>query len=155
MPARKKRTTGRATKTGKKRGAPAGAVATLRRLPQDVPRTLREFSRRLRTALSRLEDEITRARTAARGQATRLLRDASQALGRYEAYGDRQWRRLTVPARREVLRLLRRLEAALAAPRPKRVRRAKKPRPAPPPPPAAAKPAPDEEPEPPPLASGM
>ena len=83
----------------------------------ELPPTLRQFSRRVRTGLTRLEREIVNARTVARGEATRLLREASQALGRYEAYGERQWRRLTTPARREALHILRRLEKALA-PRP-------------------------------------
>jgi len=45
------------------------------------------------------------------------LREGSHALGRLEADGERRWRKLAKPARAEALRLLRRLEAALAAPR--------------------------------------
>jgi hypothetical protein len=44
------------------------------------------------------------------------LREASHALGRLEAEGERRWRKLAVPARREALRLLQRLEGALATP---------------------------------------
>jgi len=102
------------------RVARSRALGVLGRLERELPPTLRQFSRRVRTGLTRLEREIVNARSLARGEATRLLRDASQALGRYEAYGERQWRRLTTPARREALRILRRLEKALApSPAPK------------------------------------
>ena len=84
----------------------------------------RKTTRRARAALARLEQEIQRAQANPRREAARLLREASHALGRWETEGERQWRRLAGPARREALRLLHRLEAALEAPkRRKAVRR--------------------------------
>jgi hypothetical protein len=88
-------------------------VATLARLEQNLPATLRDFSRRVRAQLSELETEILKAGSAARRSGTSLLREASHALGRYETYGEARWRRLAAPARREALKVLRRLERAL------------------------------------------
>ena len=65
--------------------------------------------------------EIGRAQANPRREATRLLREASHALGRFEAEGERRWRKLTAPARREAIRLLHRLERALAVPKRRRL----------------------------------
>lgn len=108
MAARKKSTT---KKSAKARGATA--AARLNRLAQDLPPTLRDFQKRVQSQLTRLEKEVTRAQTDARRQAARLLRQASHQLGRLEAEGEGAWRRLTENARKELLRLLRRLEAAV------------------------------------------
>ena len=48
-----------------------------------------------------------------RGQAARLLRDASRQLGRIEARGEAGWKRLTAPYRRDAKKLLDRLERAV------------------------------------------
>jgi hypothetical protein len=76
----------------------------------------------VRRSLNGLEKEIAKARANPRRQAARLLREASHALGRIEAEGERRWRKLAAPARREALRLLRRLESSLAAPRRRKAR---------------------------------
>jgi hypothetical protein len=94
------------------------------RLERDLPPNLRDFSRRVRAGLSELEREVGRAQASPRREAARLLREASHALGRFEAEGERRWRKLTAPARREAIRLLHRLEHALAMPRRRRRRAA-------------------------------
>jgi hypothetical protein len=60
--------------------------------------------------LGELEARIEKAGTAYRRRWTRLLREASHQLGRFEAEGELRWRRLTARARRDAVQLLRRLE---------------------------------------------
>lgn len=91
----------------------------------DLPRSLREFQRRMRSNLNRLEREVQQTRTFYRRRATRLLRDASRHLGRLETLGERGWRELNTRARREVAALLRRLERAVAPPPVRRAPRRK------------------------------
>jgi hypothetical protein len=95
----------------------------LARFQQELPTTLRDFSRRVRKGLAELERQTGKAQASSRRDAARLLREASHALGRFEAEGERRWRKLAAPARREALRLLRRLERALEAPKPRKVTR--------------------------------
>ena len=106
-----------ARKAGGRNTAARRAEAALARLEQELPTNLKEFSRRVRKGLAGLEGEIQRAQANPRREAARLLREASHALGRFEAEGERRWRKLTAPARREALRLLHRIEGALAAPK--------------------------------------
>jgi hypothetical protein len=123
-----------ATKTGSKKKATrkvarrktsAGqAESGYMRLERDLPPNLRDFSRRVRAGLTELEREVGRAQANPRREATRLLREASHALGRFEAEGERRWRKLTAPARREAIRLLHRLERALNTPKRRRPRAA-------------------------------
>jgi hypothetical protein len=121
------------TKTGKKkttrrvarRKTSAGQAKSIYMgLERDLPRNLRDFSRRVRAGLSELEREVGRAQANPRREATRLLREASHALGRFEAEGERRWRKLTAPARREAVRLLHRLERVLSVPKRRRSRAA-------------------------------
>jgi hypothetical protein len=92
----------------------------------ELPETLRDYASQLRKRLDRLEAELARARAGMRRRAVRLLREASQQLGRLEAEGEAGWRRLAEPYRRELVALLRRLERALAPPRAARKRPARK-----------------------------
>jgi hypothetical protein len=122
MAARRKR----ARKASRRSATARQANATLARLEQELPPNLRAYSRRVRRGLSGLEKEIAKAQANPRREAARLLREASHALGRLEAEGERRWRKLAAPARREALRVLHRLEGALAAPkRRKTARRAR------------------------------
>ena len=86
------------------------------RTEQEFPQTLRDFSRRLRRQLNALERNIEKTEWRYRRQATRALRDASHRLGKFEAMGERAWRKLTAQARREVLGVLRRVEKAIEGP---------------------------------------
>jgi hypothetical protein len=112
MPARKKATHKRpARKAASSRKA--ATLGRLERLERGLPPTLREFSQIVRGQLSRLERELTRQQVVYRRQAAHLLREASISLGRIEAEGEASWKRLTRPARRELLRLLDRLQKAI------------------------------------------
>jgi len=99
-------------------------------LEAELPPNLRDFSRRARRGLTRLEKRVDTARRDARRRWTRLLRDASHQLGRIEAEGERRWRKQSRLARRDAVRMLRRLERAIepplarGAPRKKTARRA-------------------------------
>ena len=113
----------RAARKAGRRKATRRAEVALARLEQDLPPSLKEFSRQVQRGLTALEVEIQRAQANPRREFARLLRETSHTLGRLEAEGERRWRKLTAPARREALRLLRRLEGALATPRRKTARR--------------------------------
>jgi hypothetical protein len=112
-----------ARKASRRSATARQAGAALARLEQELPPNLRAYSRRVRRGLNGLEKEIAKAQANPRREAARLLREASHALGRLEAEGERRWRKLAKPARAEALRLLRRLEGALAGPKRKATRR--------------------------------
>jgi hypothetical protein len=99
------------TKKSQRRG-----TTPLARLEGQLPRTLREFASELRKRLDRLERDITKAQLEARRRAARLLREASQQLGRLEVAGEAGWRKLGASYQKELVALLKRLERALAPP---------------------------------------
>lgn len=88
----------------------------LSRLQGQLPATFREYAAELRKRLDRLERDITRAQLQARRHAARLLREASQQLGRLEVAGEAGWRKLGASYQKELVALLKRLEKALAPP---------------------------------------
>lgn len=102
MAARKK-TTRKATR--------ASARSALPRL--ELPRNLQDFRKRIETQLNALERDVARARTETRRRAARLIREASHQLGRLEAKGETGWRQLAESYRKELVRLLERIERAL------------------------------------------
>ena len=110
MAARKK--TARPTRRKKTR-------SPLERLEQELPANLKDFSRRIRKQLNQLEREVEKAGIQTRRRAARLIREASHQLGRLEAKGEPGWRQLTVPYRKELVGLLKRLERSVA-PKPAR-----------------------------------
>lgn len=123
MAARKKSTTRKAARKG------ASAAARFERLTEDLPPTLREFSKQVQKRLGALEKQIEQAQVDARRRAAKLLRTASHQLGRLEALGEGAFGRLTGPARKELIRLLNQLEKAIApAGKAKKAARSVKPR---------------------------
>lgn len=109
--------------TGKKSLAARNSRRTaeaLARLEPDLPPTLRDFSKRVRRGLTELEREIERVQQRYRRQRARLLREVSHQLGRFEAEGERRWKKLNTQARRDALRLLKRLEKAIEPPQRKK-----------------------------------
>lgn len=111
-----------AHKAASKRPARRGQVA-FKRLEDELPTELRDFSRRVRRDLTRLERQIDTARRDARRRWTKVLREVSHQLGHLEAQGERRWRRLSLQARRDAVKTLRRLERAIEPPKPKRRRK--------------------------------
>jgi hypothetical protein len=104
--------------TAKKNNVKIGrrGATPLARLEGKLPATLREFASLLRKRLDRLERDVTKAQLEARRRAARLLREASQQLGRLEVAGEAGWRKLGASYQRELVALLKRLERALAPP---------------------------------------
>ena len=105
------------------------AKSTVQRIEEELPPELRPYARRMRQGLSRLEKQLASAQAGARRRWAHLLREASHQLGRVEALGEREWRRRSTQARRDAVKLLRRLEKAIeprrmAGPRRKPAKRA-------------------------------
>jgi hypothetical protein len=90
-----------------------GDTSTLARLQQELPPTLRDFSRRMSRGLSDLEKRIEQEGRVARRQGARMLRQASHRLGQLEAQGEREWRKQSLRARHAAVRLLRQLERSI------------------------------------------
>ena len=89
------------------------AKSTVQRIEEELPPELRQYARRMRQGLSRLEKQLVSAQEGARRRWAHLLREASHQLGRIEALGEREWRKRTTQARRDAVKLLRRLEKAI------------------------------------------
>lgn len=107
-------------KTTAKRAAKRGTAGGKARARFELPPTLQAYSKQVQKGLAALEKEIERARTEARRRAARLLRNASRELGRLEAGGEQGWRKLAGDAQKQALRLLARLEKAIAPPAPRK-----------------------------------
>jgi len=95
---------------------PRGSEA-LKKLEPDLPDSLKDYSRQVRSGLAKLERQIETAQRGATRRWTRLLRDVSHGLGQLEALGDKQWKKQTYAARREAVKLLKRLEKAIEPPK--------------------------------------
>jgi hypothetical protein len=78
----------------------------------ELPRSLKEFSRKVGRDLTLLEKQIEAASRDAVCHCTRVLRNASYLLGRLEAAGEAEWRRSN-QARLEALRAVRAIEGAI------------------------------------------
>jgi hypothetical protein len=112
---------------GKKRAG--NARAALARIERELPRNLGEFRKLVSKRLGELERQVERAGQQTRRRAARLLREASRELGRLDVEGERGWRQLAAPYRKELAALLRRIEKAVA-PKPAAPRARRKPAPA-------------------------
>ena len=122
MATRKKKARRKGAARRKAIGAARSAIA---RIEAELPRNLRDYVKQVETQLNRLEKRIEKAGASARKQATRLLREASKQIGSVEARGEAAWGRLTAPYRKDAVKLLDRLEAAIA-PAPTKKRRRKR-----------------------------
>jgi hypothetical protein len=115
-PAKKARKKTTKQPAGRRKSPVRRSVRAIERLELELPPTLAQFTRRMRTRLARLEREIERTEVRYRKGFTKLLREGSHQLGRYEALGERRWRDLTTQTRRDVAKVLRRIEKAVAPP---------------------------------------
>ena len=95
------------------RGRGARVAAKVAKVERELPETLREFSGRVRMRLGQLERAAVRAQERYQREAVRVLRVASHRLGRFEAEGERRWKKLTATARRDALQILRKMEKTL------------------------------------------
>jgi hypothetical protein len=89
------------------------AKSAAQRIEAELPVELRQYARRMRQGLSRLEKQLASAQKGARRRWAELLREGSHQLGRVEALGEREWRKRTAQVRRDAVKLLRRLEKAI------------------------------------------
>ena len=96
----------------------AAAKRKIQRVGAELPTTLEEFSKRVRARLGKLERSIEEAEVRYRREAARVLRQASHQLGRFEAEGERRWKKLTTEARRDALAVLRKMEKFLESKEP-------------------------------------
>lgn len=120
-----------ATRTRKKTSARSKATrrkTAIERIEGELPKDLRDFSRIVRRDLGQLEKQIEGARKDVRRGLTRALREVSHQLGRFEADGERRWKKLTSQARRDAVKVLRNLEKVIEPPKRKRKAARKKPK---------------------------
>jgi hypothetical protein len=103
-------------RSAKKKTAKSRRSSPFARIEGQLPPTLREYAGELRKRLDRLERDLAKARLEARRRAARLLREASQQLGRLEVGGEAAWRKLGASYQKDLVALLKRLEKALAPP---------------------------------------
>lgn len=120
--ASKKKST-RKKKAARKKGMVRSALA---RIEPDLPPTLRDYSKDVRKQLTKLEKDVASAQASASKRGTKLIREASEMLGRLEERGERQWRKLSAPYRRDAVKLLEQMQKAIAPPKKKKSRRKKK-----------------------------
>jgi len=115
-------------KRSAKKGSRSKAPTAIERLEGELPKDLRDFSRIVRRDLGQLEKQIEGARKDVRRGLTRALREVSHQLGRFEADGERRWKKLTSQARRDAVKVLRKLEKVIEPPKRKRKAARKKPK---------------------------
>ncbi len=113
----------RKKKAARKKGMVRSALA---RIEPDLPPTLRDYSKDVRKQLTKLEKEVASAQASASKRGTKLIREASEMLGRLEERGERQWRKLSAPYLRDAVKLLGQIQKAIAPPKKKKSRRKKK-----------------------------
>ncbi len=78
----------------------------------ELPKSLKAFARQFRRDLTAVEKQIETATKDARRSLARVVRDASHQLGVLEARGQREWRSLSKAAKRDVERIVKRLQKA-------------------------------------------
>jgi len=105
-------------KTNRKKSSARAAVA---RLQAELPSTMRAYAKEVRSRLTRLERQVEKARAQASRRGTKLLREASEYLGRMEARGEQEFRK----RRADAAKLLKKLEKAVQPPARKRSPRKK------------------------------
>jgi hypothetical protein len=109
--ARKKATKKKAAKkkaTKKK----AAKRSTIGLVGSELPKSLKAFGRQCRRDLSAIEKQIEIAGKDTRRSLTRIVRDASHQLGTLEARGEREWRKLSRNAKRDIERVIGRVKKA-------------------------------------------
>lgn len=120
--ASKRKTTRKGVGKKKKASSRSRSTVALDRIEHELPENLAQFSHRVRRKLTQLERQLEHARDDYARRSARALRKASHQLGRFEAMGEKQWKRLTSEARRDAVKVLRQLEKAIEPPK-KTVRR--------------------------------
>ncbi len=111
-----------AAKTATKKASGSNATrrkSAIERIESELPKDLRDFSRLVRRDLTQLEKQIEGAQKDVGRGLTRALREVSHQLGRFEADGERRWRKLTTQARHDAVKVLRKLAKVIDPPKKK------------------------------------
>lgn len=109
--------TAKRTPARRRRGA---AKKTSALGPIEVPERLEEFLKSAQKRLDELERDVYRAGAKVRRNGVRVLREVSHELGKIEQRGEAEWRRLRAHYAREAVKILQRIEKAVAPPARKR-----------------------------------
>ncbi len=86
--------------------------STIDLVGSELPKSLKAFGRQCRRDLSAIENQIEIAGKDTRRSLTRIVRDVSHQLGTFEARGEREWRKLSRNAKRDIERVIRRVRKA-------------------------------------------
>jgi hypothetical protein len=86
--------------------------STVNLVGSELPKSLKAFGRQCRRDLSAIEKQIESAGKDTRRSLARIVRDASHQLGTLEARGEKEWRRLSRNAKRDIERVIRRVQKA-------------------------------------------
>ena len=97
-------------KVAKKKTAKKKASA----LGSELPKSLSHFGDQLRRDLNKVEKQVETAGRNARRSLTRLVRDASHQLGSLEARGQREWKKRSKQAEKDVQRIVNRVKKAIS-----------------------------------------
>jgi hypothetical protein len=108
----KKATRKKAAKKKSARKKKAARRSTVDLVGSELPKSLKAFGRQCRRDLSAIEKQIEGAGKDTRRSLARIVRDASHQLGTLEARGEKEWRRLSRNAKRDIERVIRRVQKA-------------------------------------------
>ena len=111
----KKATRKKAAKKKTARKKKAARRSTIDLVGSELPKSLKAFGRQCRRDLSSIEKQIEIAGKDTRRSLTRIVRDVSHQLGTLEARGEREWRKLSRNAKRDIERVVRRVRKATSS----------------------------------------
>jgi len=108
----------------KKRGSrrSGGALALF---DQELPKGFRDFAQQVQRRLEQVEKDVEKTRLDMRREVAKLIHEGGRRLTALERRADPSWRKVTAPYRREVVKLLSRLEKAVDPPRRKKASKKK------------------------------
>jgi hypothetical protein len=113
--ARKKAAPKKATRKKAAKKKKAARRSTIDFVGSELPKSLKAFGRQCRRDLSAIEKQIEIAGKDTRRSLTRVVRDVSHQLGTLEARGEREWRKLSRNAKRDIERVVRRVRKATSS----------------------------------------
>ena len=113
--ARKKAAPKKATRKKAAKKKKAARRSTIDLVGSELPKSLKAFGRQCRRDLSAIEKQIQIAGKDTRRSLTRIVRDVSHQLGTLEARGEREWRKLSRNAKRDIERVIRRVRKATSS----------------------------------------
>jgi hypothetical protein len=79
----------------------------------ELPKSLRQFGAQIRRDLNKVEKQVESAGRNARRSLTRLVREASHQLGALEARGEREWKKRSRKAEKDIQRIVKRVKEAI------------------------------------------